>query len=103
MGLTLFSLAEPFTLFFLAGPGSALNNREAADCPEEVDSVDARTCPQKTADIDGLRYSPDNPHYSFGPVHTCLHVRVHYTVDWDLFRLRGARSPGTGEGGDGWS
>jgi len=30
----------------------------------------ARACPQKTADIDGLRYSPDNPHYGLGPVHS---------------------------------
>jgi len=35
-----------------------------------------RACPQKTADIDGLRYSPDDPHYGLGPVHTSLYIRV---------------------------
>ena len=34
-------------------PGSALRHSEVADCPEVADSVDARPCPQKTADIDG--------------------------------------------------
>jgi len=29
-----------------------------------------------TTDIDGLRYSPDDPHYGPGPVHTSLYVRV---------------------------
>ena len=33
----------------------------------------------------GLRYSPDDLHYKFGLVHTCLYVRVHETGDWDLF------------------
>jgi len=28
------------------------------------------------ADMDGLRYSPDDPHYGPGPVHTSLYVRV---------------------------
>ena len=37
------------------------------------------------ADMDGLRYSPDNPYYRLGPVHTCLYVRVRETGDWDLF------------------
>jgi len=35
--------------------------------------------------MDGLRYSPDNPYYRSGPVHTCLDVRVRETGDWDLF------------------
>ena len=35
-------------------PRSALRYCEAADCPEVADSVDARACPQKTADIDGV-------------------------------------------------
>ena len=38
------------------------------------------------ADIDGLRYSPDDPYYKLGPVDTCLYVRVRETGDWDLFR-----------------
>jgi len=38
-------------------PGGALRHREVADCPEVADSGIGRTCPQKTADIDGLRYS----------------------------------------------
>ena len=32
-----------------------------------------------------LRYSPDDPYYRLGPVHTCLYVRVRETGDWDLF------------------
>jgi len=36
-------------------------------------------------DMDGLRYSPDDSYYRFGPVHTCLYVRVRETGDWDLF------------------
>jgi len=55
----------------------------STDCPEEADSVDARTCPLMTGDIDGLRYSPDDPQYSLGPGHTCLYVWVHETGDWD--------------------
>jgi len=35
--------------------------------------------------MDGLRYSPDDPYYRLGPVHTCLYVRVRETGDWDLF------------------
>jgi len=34
--------------------------------------------------MDGLRYSPDDPYYRLGPVHTCLYVRVLETGDWDL-------------------
>ena len=37
------------------------------------------------ADMDGLRYSPDDPYYRFGPVHTCLYVPARETGDWDLF------------------
>jgi len=35
--------------------------------------------------MDGLRYSPDEPYYRLGPVHTCLYARVRETGDWDLF------------------
>jgi len=35
--------------------------------------------------MDGLRYSPDDPSYRLGPVHTCVYVRVRETGDWDLF------------------
>ena len=45
------------------------------------------------------RYSPDDPHYGFGPVHMSLYVRV--TWDWWLGHL--PRSPRTGEGGNWWS
>jgi len=57
-------------------PGSALRHGEVADYPqaEVAHSVDARTCLQKTADIDNFGYSPDDPHYGFGPVHKCLYV-----------------------------
>ena len=60
---------------------------------------DFRACPLMTADIDGLRYSPDDPYYGLGPVHTSLYVRVAW--DWWLGHL--PRSHGTGEGGDWWS
>jgi len=78
------------TFLFLAGL-VALRHWGVADCPEVADSVEARPCPQKTADINGLRYSPHDPHYGLGPVHTSLHVRV--TWDWWLGHL--PRSPGT--------
>ena len=39
-------------------PGSALRHWEVSDCPEVADSVDARTCPQKTADIDATPWWP---------------------------------------------
>jgi len=35
--------------------------------------------------MDGLRYSPDDPYYRLGPVHTCLFVQVRETGDLDLF------------------
>jgi len=35
--------------------------------------------------MDGLYYSPDDPYYRLGPVHTCLYARVRKTRDWDLF------------------
>jgi len=65
--------------------------------------------------MDGLRYSPDDPYYRLGPVHTCLYVRVRETGDWDLLMMIAfitfissleplfPRSPGMGEGGDWWS
>jgi len=31
------------------------------------------------ADIDGLRYSPDDLYYRHGPVHTCFYVRARET------------------------
>ena len=52
------------------------NSTLKADCPEVADSVEAKACPQKTADVDGLRYSPDDPHYGSGPVHTSLYFRI---------------------------
>ena len=46
---------------------------------------------QKMADmpVDGLHYSPDDPHYRLGSVHTCLYVRVRETGDWDFFPWNG--------------
>ena len=35
--------------------------------------------------MDGLRYSPYDPYYRLGPVHTCLCVRVRETGDWFIF------------------
>jgi len=37
--------------------------------------------------MDCLHYSPDDPYYRLGPVHTCLYVRVRETGDWDLFQF----------------
>jgi len=50
----------------------------------------------KTADIHGVRYFPDDPYYRVNPFRSCLHVR-----DWDLYL--GPRSPGMGEGQDWWA
>ena len=36
---------------------------------------------KKTADMDGLSHSPDDPYYKLGPVHTCFCVRVCKTGD----------------------
>jgi len=37
------------------------------------------------ADMDDLRYSPDDPYYRLLPVHTCLYVSASETGDLDLF------------------
>jgi len=87
--------------FTLPGrPSSALRHWDVLEYSEVVDSVHARTWSnEKTADMDGLRHSLDDPYYRLGPVHTCLYVRV--TWDWWLAPL--PRSPGKGEGGNWWS
>ena len=60
--------------------------RDVVEYSEVADSVHARTWSnEKTADMDGLHYSPDDPYYRLGPVHTCLYVRVRETGDWDTF------------------
>ena len=41
---------------------TALRHWEVADCSQVADTVDTRTYPEKTTHIDGLRYSPDDPH-----------------------------------------
>jgi len=81
-------------------PGSALRHWELDDCLEVADSVDARACPQKTADIDGLRYSPDDPHCGLGPVHTSLYVQV--TWDWWLGHLSPELARAETGGADQW-
>ena len=87
----------PRTNFLLPSrPGSALRHWEIADCPEVADSVDARTCPQN----DGLRYSPDDPHSGFGPVHTSLYVRVPW--DWYIFLIPPERGRAETGGADQW-
>ena len=40
---------------------------------------------KKSTDMDGLRYSPDDPHYILGPVHMSFYFRVREAGDWDLF------------------
>ena len=37
------------------------------------------------ADVDSLRYSPDDPFYRLEPDHMCLYVRVRETGDRNLF------------------
>ena len=103
-----FLLGVFFLIFFTSGNWSlqhwletiSARHRGVADCLEVADSIDASTCPQKTADIDGLRYSPDDSRYGLATVHTSLYVRVRWNWVWDLFL--GLRSPGTDEGGDCW-
>jgi len=77
---------------------SALRYPKVAHRPEVADSVDARNCPQKTVDINCLRYSraPDALHYGFSPVHTSLYVRVtwDWCDSWNLSHL-GYLYPGT--------
>ena len=47
---------------------------------------------------------PDDPHYSSGPVHTCLYVRARVTGDWDPFLgpLERARARAETGGADQW-
>ena len=72
---------------------------DVVEYSEVADSVHARTWSnEKTTDMDSLRYSPDDPYYRLGSVHTCFYVRVHETGDWDLL-LGPLRM---GEGGDWW-
>jgi len=52
---------------------------------QKVENICRTWSNKKTADMDGLRYSPDDPYYRLGPVHTWLYVRVRETGDWDLF------------------
>jgi len=35
--------------------------------------------------MDSVHYSPDDPYYRLGPVHTCLYAGVRETGDWDPF------------------
>ena len=60
-----------------------MNLRQGLRGTVQVDGVAKSN--EKTADMDGLRYSPEDPYYRLGPVHTCLYVRVRETGDWDLF------------------
>jgi len=80
-------VTKHYSHFNLPGrPSSALRHWEVVEYSEVADSVHAGTWSnKKTADMDGLRYSPDDPYYRSGPVHTWLDVRVRETGDWDLF------------------
>jgi len=40
---------------------------------------------KKTADMDDLRYSSDDPYHGLWPVSKCHYVRVRKTGDWALF------------------
>ena len=65
---------RPFRInFTLPGrPSSALGHSDVVEYSEVADSVHARTCSnEKTADMDGLRCSPDDPYYRPG-----LSIRV---------------------------
>ena len=64
--------------------------------------LEDRACPQKTADIDGLRYSPDDPHCGPGPVHTSLYVELRETGDWVIFLGSPERARAETGGADQW-
>ena len=87
-------------------PVSALRNRKVAHRPEVADSVHTRNCPQKTADINGIRYSPDTPHYGSGPVHTIVArlsmFELRETGEWDLFLDPPERARAETGGADQW-
>jgi len=62
---------------FPGRPSIALRYWDVVEYSEVADSVHARTWSnEKMADMDSLRYSPDDPYYRLGPVHTCLYVRA---------------------------
>ena len=45
----------------MEGKKEGLRHCEVADYPVVAESIDTRAGPQKTADIDDLRYPPDDP------------------------------------------
>ena len=86
--LVIFFHLRPFRINFTLPdrPSSALRHWDIVEYSEVADSVHARTWSnEKTADMDGLRYSPDDSYYRLGPVHTCLYFGVLETGDLDLF------------------
>ena len=66
-----------FDLVVQVRPSNALRNWDVFEYCEVADSVHARIWSnEETADMDGLRYSPDDPYYRPGPIYTCLYVRA---------------------------
>ena len=76
---------------FPSRPGSALRHCEVADYPEVADSVDARACPQKTTDIDGLRYSLMTSTMDLGLSRRLSMFELRETGDWVFQSGRGRR------------
>jgi len=81
-----------------------------------TDLLDTKVPVRKIVCGPGIRFSPDDPHYSSGPVHTCLHVRTRETGDWDPFLgpleqaraytgelINVCKSEGNSQGLPGWS
>ena len=58
--------------------------------------------PQKTADIDGFRYSPDDPHYGLGPSIRLSMFELRETSDWDIFLGPPERARTETGGADQW-
>ena len=82
-------------------PSSALGHWDVVEYSEVADPVHARTWSnKKTADMDGLRYSPDDPYYILGPVHMHFFVRACRLMTGTSSE---ARYPEMGEGGNWWS
>jgi len=83
-------------------PGSTLRHCEVADSPAVADSVDARTCPQKTADIDEEATPLMTPTTALGPSTRLSMFELRETGDWDIFLGPPERARAETGGADTW-
>jgi len=81
-------------------PGSALRHWEVADCHEVADSVDVRTCPQKTGDIDATPLM--TPTTALGLSIRLSMCELRETGDWDIFLGPPERARAETGGADQW-